>query len=278
MRCNRFLSSFVRKNLDEAHKVLVERILKKAELIEQHRSGSSPNYILNKRSDTFSPTNFYNTGPSSLQSSQSSAQPPDTSGTGFQPGSHMSQSKILQSPNLQSPTAYQSHHRPQQSYPPPNLADHPAFRNDQASRYANQHPQPSLHNRSISTNGITSSHQSSQPQPSPGPRHVPQQFLAELPGSEPSPPLTTKHLKAPPDHHDSVSSAYSDGDAAAGGGTDQRYSMVSSMSSDAPPGGINRDSIISDMPMSGSPPPPQQQQQPQILMPYRYNPADFQAR
>ncbi|RMZ82930.1 hypothetical protein DV737_g1800, partial [Chaetothyriales sp. CBS 132003] len=37
MRCPRFLTSFVHKNLNNAHKVLVERILKKAQRIERHR-------------------------------------------------------------------------------------------------------------------------------------------------------------------------------------------------------------------------------------------------
>jgi hypothetical protein len=90
MRCNRFLASFVRKNLDAAHKTLVERILKKAQRIEQHRETQSH-----------------------LSYSMSTKTP-----SAFQPGSHMAHSQIPLSPTLQSPTANG-----------PSLADHPAFRN-----------------------------------------------------------------------------------------------------------------------------------------------------
>lgn len=244
MRCNRFLSGFVRKNLDEAHKVLVERILKKASMIEQHRSASS--HQLTKRSDTFSPTNFYNTGPS--LSSQSS------STGGFQPGSHMSQSKILQSPTLTSPTAMTPgvQHRHQQSYPPPNIAEHPAFRNDQASYFV-QNPSHS-HNNSWPSNGTvpqggapsTGQNNSLQPprfsKPN-QPRQVKQQFLAELPGSDPQ-------------QSDSLNGTQ---DGSSDGGRGYRFSVVSELSSDLPPGGTDRGSVVSDIPQG-----------------YRYNPADFQ--
>lgn len=271
MRCNRLLSSFVRKNLDEAHKVLVERIMKKASLLEQHRSGSSPQQT--KRSDTFSPTNFYSTGFS--QNSQTTTSTP----SGFQPGSVMSQSKILQSPNLQtqvqSPTSYTNTphtHRPQQSYPPPNLADHPAFRNDQASRYASATQDPYAHTRSASTNGTTShsystststhtnsaSLDSSSTAPAPlAPRQVKQQFLAELPGSDPTPSPAPSSNKDHPyaTRYGAESISTNSSDAGGNGGRGHRFSVVSELSSDLPPGGTDRGSIVSDIP-PGSPPPP----------------------
>ena len=92
MRCNRFLASFVRKNLDGAHKTLVERILKKAQRIEQHR-------------ETASHLSYNSSTPSQPQS--------------FQAGSHMAKSRIPMSRTLE---------RQQYMLNEPNLADHPAFR------------------------------------------------------------------------------------------------------------------------------------------------------
>lgn len=95
MRCNRFLAGLVRKNLDSAHKTLVERILKKAQRIEQHR-------------ETASHLSYSTNSPVSGQTQN------------FQAGSHMARSTIPMSPTLE-------------RQPPmpkePNLADHPAFRN-----------------------------------------------------------------------------------------------------------------------------------------------------
>jgi hypothetical protein len=73
LKVNMLLSSFVRKNLDNAHKVLVERILKKAERVEE-----------------------------SIKS-MSTSQTPATATPGtprFQPGSHMSKSQLLYNPDI----------------------------------------------------------------------------------------------------------------------------------------------------------------------------------
>ncbi|ETN38504.1 uncharacterized protein HMPREF1541_06539 [Cyphellophora europaea CBS 101466] len=236
MRCNRLLSSFVRRNLDEAHKVLVERIMRKAQLLEQHRS----TFSLQKRSDTFSPENFYNTGPS--QTSQSSRN--TTPGGGFQPGSHMSQSRILQSPTLQSPAT--TSHTPQRhaqhpSYPPPSLAEHPAFRNENNPDHSAQH-QGHNYSRSWSTNGSTtyapsqgsqptqnSAFYASTPLPQQQARQAKQQFVAELPGSEPP----EMQSLSPPSGESSE--------------RDYRYSVLSELSSDVPAGGTDRGSIVSDL-------------------------------
>ncbi|KAK5943155.1 hypothetical protein PMZ80_004161 [Knufia obscura] len=69
MKCNVLMAGFVRKNLDNAHKVLVERMLAKAERVQAHLNASAP--------------------PTSGSSTPSS--PP-----AFQPGSHMSSSSIMQ--------------------------------------------------------------------------------------------------------------------------------------------------------------------------------------
>ena len=91
MRSNRLLTRFIRKNLDNSHKTLVERILKKAQRIERHLETNSPN---NNR------PNYRN---SAILS------------PGFQAGSHMANSKFINAPLS-----------PQGDGP--SLADHPAFR------------------------------------------------------------------------------------------------------------------------------------------------------
>lgn len=101
MRCNVLLSSFVRKNLDNAHKVLIERILKKAERVEEH------------------------------QQSMWGA-PPVTPGSPvprFQPGSHMSNSQFLNTPIPPPPMSPQML-SPQQDPGWQVMANHPAYRLD----------------------------------------------------------------------------------------------------------------------------------------------------
>ena len=95
MRCNRLLASFVRKNLDASHKTLVERILKKAQRIEQHRETASHMSYSMKSPVSGQPQNF-------------------------QAGSHMARSTIPMSPTLERQPRLPNE---------PNLADHPAFRN-----------------------------------------------------------------------------------------------------------------------------------------------------
>lgn len=262
MRCNRFLSSFVRKNLDEAHRVLVERILRKAQLIEQHRTTVAGRTI--SASSATSARDYFDRNP-----------PEKAYGNGFQVGGHMSHSKILQSPTLQSPSSQtpisplnyypraQAPHSPitaTQHSPAPNLADHPAFRHDPTppTTYTNTtNSAPSAaHNRSWSTHETststntqyfrpnhTQSHSISHPTPSS------KNFVAELPGSiVPDPQPQTQLRKPDP--------------------ADARFSMLSEMSSDLAPGGTDRGSVVSDMsPTTG----PGQGQGG-----YEYNPRDFQ--
>jgi hypothetical protein len=296
MRCNRFLNSFVRKNLDEAHRILVERIMKKAEMIEARRGTGSAH------SNLLSPTaEYFNRNP-----------PEQAYGNGFQVGSHMSHSKILQSPTIQSPqtispqtrmphtislngispqkstpqtiTAQQYHYpQPQSGNVPPNLADHPAFRND---RPLTHNITPTIHNRSWSTANTTetsasnytshtqassntgaSNHTPSRPQhyqhasmsafpPAPPSK----QFIAELPGSIPQ----QKPQPSP---------------------QFRRHSLLSDLSDDIAPGGTDRASVVSALdlgsnvvisPVTHVQNGDQYQQLPQTR--YQYNPMDFQRR
>jgi hypothetical protein len=267
MRCNRFLNSFVRKNLDEAHKVLVERIMRKAELIEQHRSQSNlsqPRKAV--RGSTFSPTNFYNTAgnPSdAIQYTPTSTLNGEPRATPFQPGSHMSQSKILQSPMLQSPTSL-SPQQPPTGKPhdssgtrAPNLADHPAFRGQDSTSTHSANPSWST-NQSSSNTTTTRSHNhsfsySDTPiQAKHPPRQAKQRYLAELQGSDvQSPPARSL---SPPQ----------------GSENDPRFSVLSDVSSDVPQGGTDRGSVVSDIPgmaYQGTVVPPPGG--------YRYNPQDY---
>ncbi|ETI29201.1 hypothetical protein G647_01654 [Cladophialophora carrionii CBS 160.54] len=101
MKCNMLMTSFVRKNLDNAHKVLVERILKKAERVEEtvKTMGMTP----------------ITPGPGS---------------TRFQAGSHMSSSQIVNSQAIYNRPLSPQMLSPQQDLGWQTLANHPAFRNE----------------------------------------------------------------------------------------------------------------------------------------------------
>lgn len=99
MKCNVLLTSFVRKNLDNAHKVLVERILKKAERVED--------------------------AVKTLPVTPATPLPPR-----FQSGSHMSNSQIINSPMVQQRPPSPQMLSPQQDLGWQTLANHPAFRVD----------------------------------------------------------------------------------------------------------------------------------------------------
>jgi hypothetical protein len=181
MRCNRFLAGFVRKNLDNAHKTLIERILKKAQLIERHREGMTP--------ATAHPSHF-------------NAQ--------FQPGSHMATSRIPMSPTLDR----QNMLSPQNA---PNLADHPAFRNNHNRSWSSSNTQTNNSMASQMQNGRQSYQQ------------VPQtkQFISELPGdSEYLKPMPTPNI----DSRQSMISELTGSDfgqAGSQGNASDRGSMIS---------------------------------------------------
>jgi hypothetical protein len=241
MRCNRMLTSFVRKNLDNAHKVLVERILKKAELVEEHVQATSafPNSPL--------------------------AQNPR-----FQPGSHMAKSSLLNN-DYQRPLSPQML-SPQQDYGWQNMANHPAFRShtDDKSGYQNQRPMSSAslpqyqnQDQRMSYYAQLKGQQQQQQIGIPAPK----QFVAELPGSTYH---TGHHLSATPGQPTPPASDY----------RMSMVSELSGGSGDPTPRGSpsvqntgtaysDRSSMISEHPLSHQ----QQQQQQQA---YRYdNPNDL---
>ena len=152
MSVNRLLASFVRKNLDKAHKTLIERILKKAQRIEQHReTGSHLSY----------PTS--NSTPSHGQT--------------FQAGSHMASSRIPMSPTLDRQQHMSMSMAQNQRQGGPNLADHPAFRsNDHNPGWsAPQSPVTSTMPLQNGRQGYTHAGSGSPAPPK-------KQFFAELPG------------------------------------------------------------------------------------------------
>jgi hypothetical protein len=220
MRCNILLSSFVRKNLDNAHKVLVERILKKAERLEEHHQT----------------TGIPQTPTSPAPSSR------------FQPGSHMYNSQLVstpiaqraQSPQMLSPQGDQGWYV---------MSNHPAFRPADDKRLSYYNPP------AYQTNGQQQQQQQQQQHHSyyapvvdqnaayqnPPNQNPAKEFVAELPGST----YHTGHLAPPSSHYTPPLDNH-------------RMSMVSEMSgSDAatprgsPNPGAYSDrvvSMISDMP------------------------------
>lgn len=238
MRCNRMLTSFVRKNLDNAHKVLVERILKKAELVEEH-----------------------------VQATSAYPNSPGPQTTRFQPGSHMAKSALLNN-DYQRPLSPQML-SPQQDYGWQNMANHPAFRShaDEKSGYPQGQrpmstatlPQYQGHDQRISYYAQLQAQQQQQHQQQ---IPAPKQFIAELPGStyhtghhftpapgQPTPP--------PSDYRMSMVSELSGGSGdPTPRGSPNTQAMGSTSYSD-------RSSMISELPLS------QQQQLQQQA--YKYN-------
>ena len=167
MRCNMLMSGFVRKNLDNSHKVLVERILKKAERIEAHL----------KVAET-------------VQMPQS---------PGIQSGSYLSTSSFLRtsSPSSQSNSTTPSQHaeRPASYRQDPQISQHPAFRKeDELSQQERSLPalppyQASSHQEHYAGD-IAKQRQSSS---EPGSK----QFVAELPGSNPNDAQQQQSFQSP---------------------------------------------------------------------------------
>ncbi|EHY52359.1 hypothetical protein ABEF95_016024 [Exophiala dermatitidis] len=206
MRCNLLLTSFVRKNLDNAHKVLVERILKKAERVEEHTRA----------------TGEYPMTPTSPR---------------FQPGSHMAKSQLLTSPGLTSPGLAPQMLSPQQEATWQTMAGHPAFRTDD-KRFSTMSlpPYQAYHQQHMSYYAPAQQQQQQQQQLQPG--APTKQFVAELPGST----IHAGHL-APPaqkspslgDNRMSMVSELSGSDGTARGSPNpQALSDRSSMTSDLP--------------------------------------------
>ena len=165
MRCNILMTGFVRKNLDMAHKVLVERILKKAERIEAHLEAQREAVVLPK-----SP--------------------------GIQPGSYLSTSSFVRASSADSysraSTSSSQQSNQQQPYvngQDPQIDQHPAYRKAEEAKYS-QRALPALPPYQASaqyqdhySNDMAKQRPTSKRQQS---NSAPKQFVAELPGSTPT--------------------------------------------------------------------------------------------
>ena len=173
LRCSRMTHGFVLKNLDTAHKVLVERIIKKAERIDE--------FFMGNRTSVGSPNAV---------------------------GSHMSNSAFIQagqgSPRPQSGAISPQLLSAQQDADPMRTV-HPAYRNNNDPNRQSYLPPYAAQNQRQS---YTNSDSKAQSPSSPG---IPQttstkQFVAELPGSTyhnnqnlapgSSPPVNSRHSVA----------------------------------------------------------------------------------
>lgn len=176
MKCNMLLTSFVRKNLDNAHKVLVERILKKAERVEEQVKNLGGGLPLTPATPR------------------------------FQSGSHMSNSQILNSPMIYQRPLSPQMLSPQQDLGWQTMASHPAFRVDDKRTSTYSLPPYQANPYQQQRMSYYAPIQKSDP---------PKQFVAELPGStyhtsHLSPPA---HQTPPPDHRMSMASELSGSDA-----------------------------------------------------------------
>ncbi|KAJ9498127.1 hypothetical protein H2202_006277 [Exophiala xenobiotica] len=144
MRCNRMLSGFVRKNLDNAHKVLIERIMKKAERLEEH-----------------------------VQNNGGVPATPGSPMHRFQPGSVMARSQLLNTPISERPMSPQML-SPQQDLGWQGQANHPAYRAD--DKRMSSYGLPPYH-ATQQQQRMSYYAQANQPQ------QGPKSFVAELPGS-----------------------------------------------------------------------------------------------
>ncbi|EXJ65220.1 hypothetical protein A1O7_01561 [Cladophialophora yegresii CBS 114405] len=209
MKCNMLMTSFVRKNLDNAHKVLVERILKKAERVEE------------------------------TVKTMGMGLTPITPGAGpgtprFQAGSHMSNSQIVNSPAIYNRPLSPQMLSPQQDLGWQTLANHPAFRNE--DKRMSYHQQAVVHPQRMSYYAALKQQQ--QPEP-------PKQFVAELPGSM----YHTGHLAPPSrdaqvaNHRMSTMSELTGSDGGTyTGSPNHRMSTMSELSASDP----SRDSLVAN--------------------------------
>ena len=209
MRCNMLMSGFVRKNLDNSHKVLVERILKKAEIIEAH-----------------------------LKVAETTQMPQSP---GIQSGSHLSTSSFLRtsSPSSQSNSSIPSQQAARQgSYrQDPQINQHPAYRKeDELSQHERSLPALPPY-QAPSHQEHYASDIAKQRQPSPKP--ISKQFVAELPGSGPNDAQNQHAYRSPDlngvDHRASTLSELSASDLPHSPGPSN--SDRSSVPSDNPAGG-----------------------------------------
>lgn len=219
MTCPRMMVGFVKKNLVNAHAVLVDRLMKKAELLD---AGVLQAMMEEGRLKTINPA-----VDNSFARASHMPQSPHLPSSQMSHMSHMSQGTLspqMLSPQMHSPMHFPPMHSPMHSpmqsphqsyYADPKLANHPAFRDDarrqsgesQNSSQGNLPPYQdngNYHNdiaktslQQTSTSAVGYARQSQYAAPSS------RQFAAELPGS-------TYHLSqhspnlAPRDNRNSV--------------------------------------------------------------------------
>ncbi len=227
MTCNRMMTAFVKKNLVTAHAVLVDRLMKKAELLD---AGVLQAMMEEGRIKTINPA-VQNSFSRAQGMTQEQQLPSQIAQAPYSPG--------LMSPQMLSP---------QQSYYDPKNANHPAFRGqDEENRQSQYLPpyqdQGGYHNDMAKTTTTPSA--SAYARQSQYSTATPRQYTAELPGStyhasQPSPHLVPHPAVA--SHRASVMSELSGSSP-----TDGQYSWSPSL---RPTGDSDRSSVTSEHPLS----------------------------
>jgi hypothetical protein len=216
LRCSRLTSGFVKKNLDNAHKVLVERILKKASRIEEHLDALA------------SPSNRDSLLPAA---------------PAVQPGSHLSNSAFMQSPSQATfPRAPGSPQllSPQQDASETLRSEHPAFRADNRYSSATLSPLPpyQAQNQRQSYYDDLAKHR---------PQAEPKTFVAELPGSTYHTTTYTTRLTPSTSSSNSTETGVKRMSTA----TELSATEPTPRGPNSPDPASDRSSIISDMPPGG---------------------------
>jgi len=217
LRCSRLTSGFVKKNLDNAHKVLVERILKKASRIEEHLDALTS---------------------ASHRDSILVATP------GVQPGSHLSNSAFIQSPiqaAFPRPPGSPQLLSPQQDASESLRSDHPAFRADNRYSAVSLPPYQAQSQRQSYYDDIAKNRPQA-PQAEP-----PKAFVAELPGSTYHTTTYTTGLTP----SSSSSNSTETGVKRMSTATELSASEPVPRGSNSPNPASDRSSVISDMPPGG---------------------------
>ena len=204
MTCNIVMTGFVRKTLEKAHAVLVERLMKKAELID---AGTLQAMMENGRLKTVNPAvreSFQSHGPSTSFDRRSSMAPSISNSIQQQQYQQQQQQEVQQhqqqvpiSPGLVSPQMMS----PQQStFYDPMKAIHPAYRSSEEDRRQNVYQLPPYQDPSqgqpyrddMAKNSSAYARQAQYA------GHPPRSFAAELPGSTYHSAQGSPNLAPPP--------------------------------------------------------------------------------
>ena len=194
MTCNIVMTGFVRKTLEKAHAVLVERLMKKAELID---AGTLQAMMENGRLKTVNPAvreSFQSHGPSSSFDRRSSMAASISNSLHSQ-----QQQQVPMSPGLVSPQMMSPH---QSSFYDPMKANHPAFRGYEEDSRQNMYqlpPYQDLHQgqpfrEDMAKNSSAYARQAQYA------GHPPRSFAAELPASTYHSAQASPRLAPPPEN------------------------------------------------------------------------------